>query len=74
MKNIGIKAIVEPFRGGTDGSKISYLGLPCPNLFTGGENFHGRYEFISVESMEKATATIIEISQLNVTKNKNSQL
>lgn len=69
MENLGIKAIVEPFRGGTDGSKISYLGLPCPNLFTGGENFHGRYEFISVESMEKATATIIEISQLNVIKN-----
>ncbi|MGX7417725.1 peptidase T [Carnobacterium gallinarum] len=68
MERIGIQPIIEPFRGGTDGSKISYLGLPCPNLFTGGENFHGRYEFISTTSMEKATATIIEICQLNAEK------
>ena len=61
LKSLNIKPIIEPIRGGTDGSKITYMGLPTPNLFAGGENFHGRYEFIAVESMEKATNTIIEI-------------
>lgn len=61
MKNVGIEPIIEPIRGGTDGSKLTYMGLPTPNLFAGGENFHGRYEFIAVESMEKATDTIVEI-------------
>ena len=65
MKNIGIKAIVEPFRGGTDGSKISFMGLPTPNIFAGGENFHGKYEFVALESMEKATDVIVEIVKLN---------
>lgn len=68
MENLEIEPLVEPFRGGTDGSKISFLGLPCPNLFTGGENFHGRYEFISIESMELATKTIVEIIRLNADK------
>lgn len=61
MENLNIKPIVTPFRGGTDGSKISFMGIPTPNLFTGGENFHGQYEFITLESMEVATKTIVEI-------------
>lgn len=65
MLALGITPVVEPFRGGTDGSKISYLGLPTPNLFVGGENFHGRYEFITLEAMEKATALIVKILELN---------
>ena len=64
MSNLGIKAIIEPIRGGTDGSQLSYMGLPTPNIFTGGENFHGKYEFISVENMEKATQTIVETVKL----------
>ena len=64
MNNLGIKAIIEPIRGGTDGSQLSYMGLPTPNVFTGGENFHGKFEYISVENMEKATKTIIEITRL----------
>lgn len=66
MGNLGIKPKIAPFRGGTDGSKISYLGLPTPNLFTGGENFHGQYEFITLEAMEQAAQTIVEIIKENV--------
>jgi len=61
MKALGITPIIEPIRGGTDGSKLSFMGLPTPNIFAGGENFHGRYEFVSVQSMEKAVAVIVEI-------------
>jgi len=61
MEELGIKAEVSPIRGGTDGSKISFMGLPTPNLFAGGENFHGKYEFVSVESMEKAKNVIAKI-------------
>ena len=61
MKKLGIEPIITPFRGGTDGSKISFMGLPTPNIFTGGENFHGQYEFITLEAMETATKTIIEV-------------
>jgi len=61
MKAIGITPIEEPFRGGTDGSKITYKGIPTPNLFTGGENFHGQYEFITVEAMETARDLIVAI-------------
>ncbi len=68
MKNIDITPVIEPVRGGTDGSKISYLGIPTPNIFAGGENMHGRFEFVAVESMEKATSLIIEIARLNETK------
>ncbi|MEG0288063.1 MAG: peptidase T [Carnobacterium sp.] len=65
MKNLGIEPIIEAIRGGTDGSKISFMGLPTPNIFAGGENFHGRYEFVAVESMQKATDVIVEIAHLN---------
>lgn len=68
MTNINIKPLVEAVRGGTDGSKISYLGIPTPNIFAGGENMHGRFEFVAVESMEKATSLIVEIARLNATK------
>ena len=64
MEEIGITPSVEPIRGGTDGARLSYMGLPCPNIFTGGHNFHGKYEFIPVQSMEKATETIISIAKL----------
>jgi tripeptide aminopeptidase len=61
----GITPKVIPIRGGTDGSKLSYMGLPCPNLFTGGHNFHSRYEFIPVRSMEKAVEVIVKIAEMN---------
>ncbi|MFT8320920.1 MAG: peptidase T [Bacillus sp. (in: firmicutes)] len=64
MKNLGIEPIVEPIRGGTDGSQLSYMGLPTPNIFTGGENFHGKYEFISVENMQKSVEVLVEIVRL----------
>lgn len=64
MKNLGIEPKITPFRGGTDGSKISMKGIPTPNIFTGGENFHGQYEFITLEAMEKARDTLIEIVRL----------
>ena len=65
MEAIGIKPIIEPIRGGTDGSKISFMGLPTPNIFAGGENLHGRYEFVAVDSMVKATQVIVGIIQAN---------
>jgi len=68
MKLAGIQPIIKPIRGGTDGSQLSYMGLPCPNIFAGGHNFHGRYEFIPVENMEKAIEVIVNIVQL-VAKN-----
>ncbi|MEW8969107.1 peptidase T [Mesobacillus jeotgali] len=64
MENLGIKPIVKPIRGGTDGSQLSYMGLPTPNIFTGGENFHGRFEYISVDNMMKSVETIVEIAKL----------
>lgn len=66
MLTLDIKPIIEPIRGGTDGSKISFMGLPTPNIFAGGENFHGRYEYVSVQSMEKAVDTIVKIAELAV--------
>lgn len=66
MLALDIKPIIEPIRGGTDGSKISFMGLPTPNIFAGGENFHGRYEYVSVQSMEKAVNTIVKIAELAV--------
>ncbi len=68
MENVGVEPKIEPIRGGTDGSKLSFMGLPCPNIFTGGHNFHGRFEYIVEESMVKATETIIEIIKLNANK------
>lgn len=64
MKNLDIKPIIEPIRGGTDGSQLSFMGLPTPNIFAGGENFHGKFEYVSVETMEKAAKVIVEICRL----------
>ncbi|HZH93353.1 MAG TPA: peptidase T [Tissierellaceae bacterium] len=65
MENLGIDVGIKPVRGGTDGSRLSYMGLPCPNIFTGGYNFHGKYEFVTVEGMELACNTILEIVKLS---------
>lgn len=64
MKALDISPIIKPIRGGTDGSQLSFMGLPCPNIFAGGHNFHGRYEYVPVESMIKATEVIIKIAEL----------
>ena len=64
MKDLGIKPLIKPIRGGTDGSQLSYKGLPCPNIFAGGHNFHGKYEYVPVESMIKATEVIVKIAEL----------
>jgi tripeptide aminopeptidase len=64
MKNIGINPNVKAIRGGTDGSRLSYMGLPCPNIFAGGHNFHGRYEFLPIPSLIKAKDVIKEIARL----------
>ena len=61
MESLDIQPIIEPIRGGTDGSKISFMGIPTPNLFAGGENMHGRFEYVSLETMERAVDTIIGI-------------
>lgn len=65
MLEVGITPDIKPIRGGTDGANLSFKGLPCPNIFTGGHNFHGKYEFIPLESMEKATQVIINIAKCN---------
>lgn len=65
MLDLGIEPHIQPIRGGTDGARLSYMGLPCPNLFTGGYNFHGRYEFIPVESMKLASQLIAKIAENN---------
>ncbi len=64
MENVGVAPKVQPIRGGTDGAQLSFKGLPCPNIFAGGLNFHGRYEFVPIPSMEKAMDTIVEICRL----------
>lgn len=64
MVNLGIEPNIQPFRGGTDGSKISLKGLPTPNIFTGGENFHGQYEFVTLEAMETVAKTLVEMVEL----------
>ncbi|MCU4166561.1 peptidase T [Carboxylicivirga caseinilyticus] len=64
MEEIGIEPNVKPIRGGTDGARLSYMGLPTPNIFAGGHNFHGRFEFVPVQSMIKATEVIVKISEL----------
>lgn len=64
----GIKPIIKPIRGGTDGSQLSYMGLPCPNIFAGGHNFHGRYEYVPVESMQKAVEVIVKIAEITALK------
>ncbi|MEN8790438.1 MAG: peptidase T [Flavobacteriaceae bacterium] len=67
MEALQIEPIIKPIRGGTDGSQLSYMGLPCPNIFAGGHNFHGKYEYVPVESMEKAVAVILKICELTAT-------
>ncbi|MHA7844594.1 MAG: peptidase T [Winogradskyella sp.] len=69
MKSLDIKPLIKPIRGGTDGSQLSYMGLPCPNIFAGGHNFHGRYEYVPVESMQKAVEVICKIAELTAIKN-----
>lgn len=68
MKSLNIKPLIKPIRGGTDGSQLSYMGLPCPNIFAGGHNFHGRYEYVPVESMIKAVEVIVKIAELTAIK------
>jgi tripeptide aminopeptidase len=68
IKEVGVIPKVKPIRGGTDGARLSYMGLPCPNLFTGGHNFHSRYEYIPIRSMEKAVQMIVKIAELNAKK------
>ena len=64
MKEVDVKPIIKPIRGGTDGCQLSYMGLPCPNIFAGGHNFHGKYEYVPVESMQKAVEVIVKIAEL----------
>ena len=64
MEAVGVKPNVKPIRGGTDGAQLSFKGLPCPNIFAGGLNFHGRYEFAPIQNMEKAMKVIVKIAEL----------
>ena len=64
MRELDIKPIIKPIRGGTDGSQLSFMGLPCPNIFAGGHNFHGKYEYVPAESIQKATDVIVKIAEL----------
>ena len=68
MTSVGVEPIVKPIRGGTDGARLSFMGLPCPNIFAGGLNFHGRYEFLPVRSLEKSMETVIKIIELSARK------
>ena len=65
MKAVGVEPKIKPIRGGTDGARLSYMGLPCPNIFAGGLNFHGRYEFIPIPSMRKAMEVVVKIAEIN---------
>ena len=69
MMELGIKPDIAPIRGGTDGSKLSFLGLPTPNIFAGGENMHGRFEYVSEQTMAQATDVILKIIALNLKNN-----
>ena len=68
MEKSNVVPTVVPIRGGTDGARLSFMGLPTPNMFTGGENFHGKYEYISTQAMEKAVQVILNIVNLYVEK------
>lgn len=68
MEAVGVKPQIKPIRGGTDGARLSFMGLPCPNLFTGGHNFHGRYEYIPIPSLQKSMETVVKIAELVATK------
>ena len=72
MRSLGITPIIKPIRGGTDGSQLSYMGLPCPNIFAGGHNFHGKYEYVPVESMQKAVEVIVKICELTAKRKRES--
>ncbi len=71
MKSLDIEPLIKPIRGGTDGSQLSFMGLPCPNIFAGGHNFHGRFEYVPVESMQKAMAVIVKIAEITSEKYKS---
>ncbi|GGG32602.1 peptidase T [Dokdonia pacifica] len=71
MKSLDIKPLIKPIRGGTDGSQLSFMGLPCPNIFAGGHNFHGRYEYVPVESMMRAVEVIVKIAEITAQKQLN---
>ena len=64
METLNIEPIIVPIRGGTDGARLSFMGIPCPNIFAGGLNFHGKYEYVALETMEKATQVILKIIEL----------
>lgn len=68
MEACDVEPLIKPIRGGTDGARLSFMGLPCPNIFTGGFNFHGIHEFISVEMMEKSVLVIVKIAELTAKK------
>jgi tripeptide aminopeptidase len=68
MEQVGVKPEVKPIRGGTDGARLSFEGLPCPNIFAGGINFHGRYEFLPIPSLEKACEVVAKIAELVAAK------
>ena len=70
MENAGVKPKVQPIRGGTDGAQLSFKGLPCPNIFAGGMNMHGRYEYVSIQAMEKAMQTVVEICKIVASESK----
>ena len=69
MQDCGVAPKVKPIRGGTDGAQLSFKGLPCPNIFAGGVNFHGPYEFVSIQVMEKALKVIVRICELTADYN-----
>jgi tripeptide aminopeptidase len=64
MEQSGVVPVIKPIRGGTDGARLSFMGLPCPNIFAGGMNFHGKFEYCSLNTMQKATQVIINLAQL----------
>ena len=70
MKQLNIKPLIKAIRGGTDGSQLSYMGLPCPNIFAGGHNFHGRCEYVAAESIQLATDVVVKIAELTAERSK----
>jgi tripeptide aminopeptidase len=70
METVGMQPLEVPIRGGTDGARLSFMGLPCPNICTGGENFHSRFEFVSIEAMEKISDILVKIIENSVTDGK----
>lgn len=73
MLKVGVKPILKPIRGGTDGSQLSFMGLPCPNIFAGGHNFHGKYEYIPLQSMQKSLEVIVKICELTAERFQNAK-